>query len=191
MVWLYALHLRAPDSTVMLVAHKCDGSIDSYSKTVDKVRTRVGEVLDLLNASRGISGQRASHLPTVNLLVETSKVSCQDGLGLADVVDVVSAQSITSISVPPLWDLALVFLDAFRNKKAPLNAARDHLNLPSGPSLCEDRSSDLYMSKTSLSRQWDDLLRVLTGSGELESTSLGWVAVLNSDTALEGALWIR
>ena len=191
MVWLYALHLRAPDSTVILVANKCDGSIDSHSETVRIVRRRVDALLARWHGSRGLASQHSIHLPTVNVLAETSKVSCQDGRGLADLADVITAQSSTSISVPPSWDLALVFLDALRDRKAPLIAARGHLNLPLGPSLGERISSDVYIPKMSLTRQWDDLLRSLTRSGELESTSLGMAAVLNSESALEGALSIR
>lgn len=191
MLWLYALHLRAPDSTVVLVANKCDGSIDAFSRTIQAVRTRVRELLSIWHDSRGFAGDEASQLSSLHVLAETSKVSCRDGLGLADLIDVVTAQSFNSMSVPPSWDLALVVLDALRDKKAPLKAARDHLDLPSSLSPREERSSEIYIPKTLLTRQWNDLLRALVESDGFESTASGRAAVLNPDSALEGALWIR
>ena len=41
MPWLYALYLRAPDSTIILVANKCNWSIGNFSETAENVRTRV------------------------------------------------------------------------------------------------------------------------------------------------------
>ena len=104
--------------------------------------------------------QGSIHVSTLNMLPETCKVSCQDGLGLADLVDVATAQRCTSMSVAPSWDLAFVFLNALRDRKGPLKAARDHLNLsPSGPAHCENEPSGLYISNQALTGQWNEIPR--------------------------------
>ena len=190
MSWLYTLHLRAPDSTVLLVANKCDGSIGNFSETVRKVRTRVTELLSQWHDSRGFNSQDAIHVSTINVLAETCKVSCRDGLGLVDLVDVITAQSCASLSVPPSWDLALAFLDALRDKKEPLQAARDRLGLSSsGPVHCEDGPSRLYIPKKALAYQWNALLQELTRRGEVQCAAAR-AACLTPDRSLEGSLWI-
>ena len=190
MRWLYALHLRAPDSTVILVANKCDSTIQNVSDTINTVTTRVSELLDLWNDSRGFASHDTNHTSTLNVLAETSKISCRDNMGLAELIDTVMAQSSTSISVPPSWDLALVVIDALRDKKSPQQAAREHLSLPSGARENEVAPSDLYIPKAALARQWHGILRTLTETGELQSAA-GRAVVLNPGSALEGALWIR
>ena len=189
MQWLYTLHLRSPDSTVMLIANQCDGSIGDFSETVETVVKRAQELLKNWQDNRGFP-ERVNRRPTtLNLLPHASLVSCYDGFGLSDLIDRVSGEGSISISVPPAWDLALTIVDALRDKKAPLSVAREHLNLPSIHRSVGSVPS-LYMPKGALNRLWRSILQNLRESGELRS-AVQLAAVTNIDSALEGALWIR
>ena len=190
MSWLYALHLRAPASTVILVANKCDGSVDAFSATVQAVSERVGELLRDWQDSRGIHDQFPIRSSTLTLLPGTSLVSCADGLGILDLIDRLAGQGGTSFTVPPAWDLALAVLDALRYHKAPLGVAREHLNLSSGPQNGTSNVSSLFISKKALIRQWQNVLGKLDTSGELRSEEQQAV-LKNPDSALKGSLQIR
>ena len=190
MSWLYALHLRAPDATVVLVANKCDGPTDDFSETTLRVEKRIHELLKDWQDNRGIPGQAVPYPATLNLLPHISQVSCGNGWGLSQLIDRIAGQGGTSISVPPAWSLALTVLDALRDQKAALGAARQHLNLPSSSQDRADGTPSFYFSKQALRGLWKGVLRSLLGSGELQSTAEK-VTVSNPDNALEGALWIR
>lgn len=190
MSWLFALHLRAPDSTVLLVANKCDGPIGDFSETIRRVEERIHELLKDWQDNRGIPGEAVPDPATLNLLPHVSPVSCGNGWGLSQMVDRVAGQGGTSISVPPAWGLALAVLDALRDQKAALGAARQHLKLPSSSQDRADSTPSFYFSKEALRRLWRGVIRSLLESGELQSTAEK-VAVSNPDSALEGALWIR
>lgn len=71
MRWLYSLHLRAPESNVMLVANQCDGTGvgnlestvvgstpdgDDFARTAGLVEGRVQELLKEWHDRRGILG---------------------------------------------------------------------------------------------------------------------------------------
>lgn len=67
MRWLYALHLRAPGSTVLLVANQCDGALDAevagsatggerLVATATLVEKRVRELLKEWQGRRGVLG---------------------------------------------------------------------------------------------------------------------------------------
>eukprot|EP00752_Nemacystus_decipiens_P009015 g8047.t2 len=160
MRWLYALHLRAPGSTVLLVANHCDsdqydGWLDSavatcatggerFVRTATLVEKRVRELLKEWQGRRGVLGNgqpmRCRKMAAgVTVLPQASTVSCLSGFGLPELIDRVAAQGATSISVPPAWDLALKFIDSLRDGEDPLQAARAHLGLtsprPSGPAV--------------------------------------------------------
>ncbi|CAN0364860.1 unnamed protein product, partial [Scytosiphon promiscuus] len=122
MGWLYALHLRAPDSTVILVANKCDGGVDDFKPTAQAVERRVNELLAEWQDSRGIDGHGGDRLPTLNLLPEISCLSCQDGCGLQEMIDRIRVQPSTSSIVPLSWKLGMDFIDALRDQNDPLQA---------------------------------------------------------------------
>lgn len=189
MSWLYALHLRSPDSTVMLVANKCDGPVGDFSETVEAVVKRAQELLATWQDNRGFPDRTDRRPTTLNLLPQASLVSCFNGFGLSDLIDRVAGEGGTSISVPPAWDLALAVVDALRDKKAPLGVVREHLKLNSVQGSVGSMSS-LYMPKAALHQLWESTLQPLRESGELRSPAQ-LVAVTNTDSALEGALWIR
>lgn len=190
MSWLHALHLRAPDSTVILVANKCDGPIGNFSETAGRVEERVHELLKDWQDNRGIPGQDMPDPTTLDLLPRVSLVSCVDGWGLSQLVDRVAGQGGTSISVPPAWGLALTVLDALRDQNEVLGAARQYLKLPSSSQDRVHSTPNFYFSKEALRGLWKDVLRSLLECGELQSTAEK-VAISNSDNALKGALWIR
>lgn len=176
---------------MLLVANKCDGPKDDFSETVHRVEERIHELLEDWQDNRGIPGQVMPDAATLNLLPRTSLVSCGDGSGLSQLVDRVAGQGGTSISVPPAWGLALTVLDALRDQKSALSAARQHLKLPSSSSQDRvDSTPSFYFSKEALRALWKHVLRSLLQSGELQSTAEK-VAVSNPDNALKGAIWIR
>ena len=191
MQWLYALHLRAPDSTVILVANKCDHAIGDFSSTAQRVEGRVNDRLSEWQHSRGVPGVRENRLPTLNLLPGISSLSCQDGFGLEALIKRVTAQDSTSSIVPPSWNLGLAFIDALRDEKDPLRAAQELLDLPHTDGLCGDSCTSLFISEEAMLEKWRRLCSSLRDtSGELLSTALH-SSLLNPEGAMQGALWIR
>lgn len=190
--WLFALHLRAPGCSVMLVANKCDGSIADFRATAEMVQARVTELLRKWNRRRGGLRYRPFTPPEteVNLLPRPSLVSCRDGGGLPDMIGRVADHGAASMSVPPSWGLALEFLAALRKKRSPLRSAREYLGLDasSDNQRPEDVSEASLITKASLSKLWNDLVQRITG--ELRSDAEKMV-VADTGGALEGALWIR
>lgn len=184
MPWLFALSLRVPESTVMLAANKCDGPVETFSATVQTCTHRAGELLRGWQHKRGISGRVARRLNTLNILPKASLVSCDDGLGLSELIDRVAGHGATSISVPPMWNLALTFIGALRDKKSPLSAAREYLNLTSNHQDSVESAPSSFLPKKDLVLQWEGVLRILRRHGPAMTLS-------NSDSALEGGLWIR
>lgn len=191
MRWLFALHLRAPGCSVMLVANKCDGSIEDFRATAEMVEARVATLLQEWKDRRG--GMRGPPFPQrrrqVKVLPGTNLVSCRDGGGLPEMISRVAGHGATSISVSPSWGLALEFLDALRKKRSPVKAAREYLGLmASSEESLEDVSGASLLAKESLSQIWNGVVQRVTGELELEAQK---VAVSDPDGALEGALWIR
>lgn len=217
MHWLFTLHLRAPGSTVMLVANKCDGRVDSFAGITNKVEQRAAEMLRDWQDHRGIQPtlqpRETKCVPTavvnralgaatafssvrrakVTLLSEPSLISCLDdgsslqACGLSALIDRVAAQAATAVRVPPAWGLALEVINALREKRDPLQAARAHLGVGvTGPAPVVDNTS--FISRKTLMELWIVIVRSL--EGELESPAKK-VAVSSPDRALEGALWIR
>lgn len=225
MQWLFTLHLRAPGSTVMLVANKCDGRLDDFAGITNRVKKRATELLQDWQHQRGLQpttlqptaavdrgfnavpqgGGSSIAFPSVRraeltVLLEPSLISCLDDLsspqacGLSALIDRVAAQAATAVRVPPAWGLALEVIDALREKRDPLQAARAHVGVGAtspapvaswGAGQSEDSS---FISREALVERWNSVVRHL--EGELESPAEK-MAVSNPDRALEGALWIR
>lgn len=173
----------------MLVANKCDKSAGDLSEIVQRAVTRVREVLSDWQSNRGIPGQVGNPIPTLNLLLLPSLVSCDDAFGLSDLIERIAGEGGTSISIPPAWDLALAVVDALRDKEEPLMSAREHLGLCS-IAVSSRHMPELFMSRRALSQLWGDILEHLRDSSELR-TAAQLAAVTNADSALKGALWIR
>ncbi|CAM9502576.1 unnamed protein product [Ectocarpus fasciculatus] len=186
MRWLYALHLRAPGSTVILVANKCDGSIEDFTGTAAMVEERVTVLREKWLNGRGFSGTRINTAITV--LQQPSLVSCRDGGGLQEMIDRVAAQGATSMSVPPAWGLALTFLDALRDSRDPQQACRDCLGLGSSPKVgAGSEPGTSFFTENSLVEQWKSVVQSV--EGELRSDAEK-MAVSDPESAIEGALWI-
>ncbi|CAB1104970.1 unnamed protein product [Ectocarpus sp. CCAP 1310/34] len=186
MRWLYVLHLRAPGSTVILVANKCDGSIEDFTGTAAVVEERVAVLRKEWRKARGFSSTRMDMDMTV--LERSSLVSCLDGVGLQEMIDRIAAQSAASMRVPPAWGLALTFLDALRDSRDPQQACRDCLSLGSRPKVGADREPGRsFFTENSLVEQWKGVVQNV--EGELRSDAEK-MAVSDPDGAIEGALWI-
>ncbi|CAM9844456.1 unnamed protein product, partial [Scytosiphon promiscuus] len=183
MRWLFVLHLRAPGCSVILIANKCDGSIEDFAATAERVEERARELLKIWQRNRKIPG-----MTKLALQPHPSRVSCDDGGGLSEAIDRVAAHGATSASVPPSWGLALAFLDALREKDAPLPAARKYLGLEArSEEADEDASPSLYMTKAALLDRWKGVVQGV--KGELRS-EVERMAVSDPESALEGAVWI-
>lgn len=193
MRWMYTLHLRAPGCTVILVANKCDGCIDHFARTAETVEARVREILREWQQRRGIGGRAKSHMMDVAVLPGASLVSCVEDSpqagGLAALLARVADQDKTSIMVPPAWGFALTFLDAMREGRAPVTAAREYLNLGSIPGAGREGWPDTrFMAEAELFERWGSVVQSV--EGELRS-DVEKMAVSDPDSAMEGALWIR
>lgn len=186
MRWLYTLSLRAPGSTVILVANKCDGSTDKFTRIVDHVETRARVLLEEWCALRGLDHDQA--VKGVNLLDRTSAISCVDFLGVEGLIDRVSEQGATMIKVPPAWDLALTVIDALRDGRDPQQAARIRLKYATSKNE-EDAASvtrKRHITLEELLGLWNGI--VANGAGLKAEQE---AAMINSRGALEGALWVR
>lgn len=184
MRWLFALHLRAPGCSVMLVANKCDGSIGDFAATAEAVEKRARELSKTWQEKRKIPD-----LTKVRLLRHPSLVSCDDGGGLSEVIDRVATQGATSAKVPPSWGLALTFLDALRDKRCPLSAARKYLGLGArSGEIHEDETPSVFMTKAALCERWNGLVESVEGELPSEADRM---AVSDPESALEGALLMR
>lgn len=207
----FALHLRAPGCSVLLVANKCDSSSGDFVATSKAVEKRVvglfqqwkrrrdgfkhglfflGKVVHRM-ISPTYDAYQTRHVTEVTLLEQPCCVSCDDGRGLDEIVGRISVHGATSIKVPPAWGLAHEFLRALRNKEAPLRAARTYLGLDRVPHAhSEDVSEASLMTKTSLAERWAGVIQSI--EVELRSRSKAErMAVADPGSALEGALWIR
>lgn len=195
MRWLYTLNLRAPDSTVVLVANKCDGSIDGFTQAAERVEARARELLEQWHTERRRDSQDNASMKGVTLLEGVSRVSClADGSleksGLRALIDRVAKQASTSIVVPPTWGLALEVFDALRDGRDPKHVARDRLQLSRSATDVHRNSIARirFLTREELSGRWNDVVESVRGDLE----AIGQVvAVSNSDTAFDGALWIR
>lgn len=206
MRWLYTLHLRAPGSTVMLVANKCDRSINEHAKIAASVEARARELLQDWQGRRGFDGRSTGRVTDVTLLAGPSCVSCLKGVrpgasGLDALIGRISPPTgtsiqgpasiqVSSIQVPPVWDMARKVIDALRSGSDPLQAVRRHLQLaPSAPSTIggQGKMTDVFITNARLKSLWKAILKSVQ-----DEVKAGQAAsVSNSDTALEGALWIR
>ena len=191
MRWLYYLYLRAPGSTVILVANKCDGSIEKFVETAERVQQRVRELLKEWHQARGLRGRSQGRVTDLTLLPGISLVSCHEersleASGLPALIALISRQAATSIVVPPAWALALEVIDALRTSCDPTTAAREILGLPDTRPTggVGDVHDFAFISKDELSRKWQRVVENVRGDAQA-------AAVSNWETALKGALWIR
>ncbi|CAM9943033.1 unnamed protein product [Pylaiella littoralis] len=192
MRWLYTLNLRAPDSTVILVANKCDGSIDGFAQTAARVEAHVREVLKQWHTKRRSDSQDNASMTGVTLLEDVSRVSClADGSleksGLKALIDRIAKQASTSIVVPPAWDLALKVFDALRDGREPKRVARDRLKLNGSAAAVDGIAGVSFLTREELSGRWNDVVESVRGDLQAVGRT---AAVSNKDSAFEGALWI-
>lgn len=227
MRWLYTLHLRAPGATVLLVANKCDRVVKNAAEIARMVEKRVRTMLQDWKARRGLgpifqetgqthssssSGQSVKNSCTdVNLLNGSSLISCENYAGIQELIERVLVQCVSSIEVPPAWELALEFISALRCKRPPVRAILEYLQLPvieedvdacwSGSFITKEELNGMWKSvvgkandemlrtsESGLSRLWQDFVRRLTGGIDSADNDID---ISNSDSALEGALQIR
>lgn len=199
MEWLTILHLRAPRACVMLVANKCDKGIEEYSQLADRVENSVRTVLEQWLSKRGLGDQHGKTLITSSLLRGTSLVSCQNYLGMSELVQRISEFGSTSIEVPPSWNLALAVLNALRTEKSPLAVASEHLGLSSAPLDIgkEGKWTHTSVTREEISSKWQDVVRSvkLKAARErargLPDLDIELAMPSSTENALEGALWIR
>ncbi|CAN0097131.1 unnamed protein product, partial [Ascophyllum nodosum] len=193
MRWLYNLHLRAPEATVILVANKCDGSVANkcetsladFEETTTKMERRVKHLLEEWQKRR-----KDGDVTVVRLLDGVSRTSCVNYGGIDGLVERISGEGATSILVPPAWDLALKILDALRSGGDPLRAARAHLGLNEKRAAAGETHkivTNTFTTKKKLLKLWEDIVRQV--SEELQSPE-DRTAVSNWKNALNGALWI-
>ena len=146
MRWLCALHLRAPDCSVILVANKCDESIENFDSTVEAVEQRTRVLLKSWQENRKRLG-----MTEITLVQDASRVSCLDGGGLPQVIERVSSQEATSARVPPAWAVATTFLDALREKRDPVRVAQAYLGLDTrAEETMESFPRSLFVTKAAL-----------------------------------------
>ena len=184
MRWLYTLHLRAPGATVILVANKCDGCLDEFAQTTERVERLVNRLLKEWQSRRSSSHRK------VRLLDGISRISCVDYGGIDKLVERISEEGATSIQVPPAWNLALEVLDALRARRDPLRAARTHLRLKETKET-NKTVINTYSTKNQLLKLWEDIVRQVSEELQSADDAKDMAAVSNVENALNGALWIR
>lgn len=225
MRWLYTIHLRTPGATVLLVANKCDRAVNDVAETAQRVERRVTTLLQQWKDRRGLgqnSGEygfafedfdfrRDKNNAEISMLKGSSLISCDDYEGIPALIGRILQQTVSSIEVPPAWELALETINALRCKCPPVFAALKHLQLPatienvdacwSGPFITKEELIRLWRNvvgtikdeihrtaKDGVFRLWQDIMERFTCGVSRTTTEL---TDFNSDSALEGALWIR
>lgn len=188
MHWLYTLHMRAPRATVMLVANKCDGPTDDFRETARRVEERATAILAAWQHRRGWGSVGTT--TEVNLLQGSSLVSCRNDHGITEVVALIAQQGDTLIEVPLAWDLAIRVIDALRDGHEPLVALWEHLELPGTAATADGEVARprRFITKGQLCGLWREIVDRL--DSEVRGTSKQ-AAVYRTDSALQGALWIR
>lgn len=175
---------------MVLVANKCDGSIDQFAETAARIQRRVGELLAVWHEARGLRGRSKGRVTDLTRLPGMSRVSCQEEVspeasGLPALIALISRQAATSILVPPAWDLALEVIRALRTSRDPIAAARVKLGLsyppPAGGVAVVHALA--FISRDELSRKWLSVVDNVRGDVPAATIS-------NWESDLEGALWI-
>ena len=147
--WLYTIHLRAPGTTVILVANKCDTiPISDVKRTVQRVEKRVKEDLKVWKNKRGANHQ------DVKLLERSFPVSCENYDGIPDLRKQIMQQGATEIYVPPSWDLALNFIGELKSLNSPRNVTRGNLGLLSTAAVEGMDLSGPFITMEKLSEHW-------------------------------------
>lgn len=188
MRWLYTLSLKAPGATVILVANKCDKVTRDIIGTTQRIENCVRSMLRDWKERRGFGQGVEKKQMDINLLVGSSCVSCDKYFGVDDLVKRVLQQFVSSIEVPPAWELALKVIDALRRRRSPFSDALSHLELRNTAANNAEVRSRSFISNDELSRLWHAVLENVRD--RVHGTSKEAV-VYKSDSALEGAIWIR
>lgn len=192
MVWLKALHLRAPACSVIIVGNK-------YSSMLGKVFPWA--MLHAADVEKGVAralerwkDQRAAipvQQPTdyrgINVLQGVSCVNCvgmfMGGRGLGELVDRIKKQVTISDRVPWAWNAAWTVLDAHKYGLDPELVVEKYFDQQEEPQLISTAEVTVH-SRTldSLKSAWNCVVSALQAQGK---------PVVNPDSALEGALWMR
>ena len=156
--WLATLHLRAPQSTVLLCGTHKDKCVplNIFEKTLQDVEESVNQKhKEWKRDRRKGHTNRDEELELVSgiQLVSSSPTLRYSGSGLL----VLQAKLITYGTgtqwwIPPSWSLALVVLDAVRDEIAPVEAARlfvENLPPPQRTGKCT------WIAREDLSRHWE------------------------------------
>lgn len=163
MPWLTILHLRAPKAAVMLVANKCESAFEKYSE-IAIVEKRARELLSEWQLKQGLGCRFRQSLTTLSWLAGRNLISCQDYTGISELVQRILDFGSTSIKVPSSWDLALTFVNAFRNDRSPLATASEYFGLSETSPHAARRGewTHTFITKDVLSRQWQSVVSWLT-----------------------------
>lgn len=125
-----------------------------------------------------------------------SLVTCEKGspqASLEALIARIADQDKTSIMVPPAREFALTVLDAMRDGRAPLAAARECMNLTSNPGVSRKEvvgEGHEFMAEADLLECWGKIVQSV--KGELGSDVPREDGSIRSKaSAMEGAFWIR
>ena len=171
----------------MLVANKCDRSLASdFTRITERVETLVKKMLKEWKDHRN-----EPYVTEVVLLGGVSRISCKDYVGFVELVNRVLEQAATEIQLPPTWHLALVVVNALRDRISPLEAVRRHVE--------QDETGvvglkpghagvNALMTKEEMFHLWKEVIHTISS----EVHTAGQTArISNWENALDGALWIR
>lgn len=133
--WLKTLHLRAPNSTVLLCAShmdKCEPRNFMARSLAKLTRSRPYKevITDIETSIRGKHGQRTVVTRSLKLangieLVSSCPSVCPSESGLSHLIGrIQECGKGTKCLIPPSWRLALEVLDALRDGREPLEACR-------------------------------------------------------------------
>lgn len=170
---------------MILVANKCDGSIDDFAESTERAQKRVSELLNVWHEARGLRGWRKGRVPDLTLLPGMSRVSCDgkgspEASGLSALIALISHQAVVSMLVPPTWDLALKVFDALRDGLEPKQVARNYLQLDASAAVDrEGITGATFLTKNELFGRWIDVVESVRG--ELQATGRA-AAVCNANS---------
>ena len=121
MGWITALHLRAPQSTVVLVGTHVD-EIPSANAVMADVEEMLKTKHEAWKKRRRKSGDAGLKVEPGVVLVSSSPTRSGLDSGVTDLLQRLESQEGTTSFIPPSWSLALVVLDALKYRVEPLDA---------------------------------------------------------------------
>lgn len=190
MGWITALHLRAPQSTVILVGTHSDKipggwytRLLSQLRRAPSVTSVMADFEEMLKTNheawkqrRGISTDKGLTVENGVVLVSSSPTLSSEENGVKDLLERLESQEGTPSFIPPSWSLALAVLDALKYRVDPLDALerwREKKQLP----VRKDKL--MWVEMTKITEAWEKVQQKLLPKEKPDDADFAMESALN------------